>query len=93
MHKNHPLDHPGQNTQTTTDEEYSMLLHYLSTHRCQASPALSGNRCTLSVWEVGDREYAEQFGVAVRQALGYVREAVAVIDDDDKEQDCLHCVG
>ena len=70
-----------------------LLLQSLSSHRCHASPALSGRRCTLSVGEVGDLEYVEQFGIAVHRAFGYVGEAVAVIDDDDKEQDCLHCVG
>ena len=70
-----------------------MSLQYLSTHRCYASPALSRSSVTLSVGKVGDLEYVEQFGVPVSGALGYVGVAVAVIDDKDEEQDCLHCEG
>ena len=63
-----------------------------STHSCDASSALSGRSGTLSVGEVGDLEYVEQSGVTFRGAFGYVGVAMAVMDDNDKDQKYLHCI-
>lgn len=78
----------GSKTRGTRTIHLTTLARTL--RRCYASPALSRSSVTLSVGKVGDLEYVEQFGVPVSGAFGYVGVAVAVIDDKDEEQDCLH---